>query len=82
MDNNEVELTAVQMIQKGLAKIVATAAINEQPATHDDCVNLRKLQAQVNQAVYDLCEQCKPVETDPTGPAVCDLGNFAPKAAE
>jgi len=59
-------------------------AILSQPSiSHDDCVNLRKLQAQVNQAVYDLCETCYPVETvvEP-GPAVCDLGNYAPKVAE
>lgn len=59
MDNNQAKLTPVEMIA------TVAAIVSHKPATHDDCVNLRKLQAQVNQAVYDLCETCQPVEINP-----------------
>ena len=55
MDNSEAKLTPFEMIA------TVAAIVSDKPATHDDCVNLRKLQAQVNQAVYDLCETCQPV---------------------
>ena len=82
MDNNEIklkpslELTPVEMMG------TVMALIDAKPFSHDDCANLRTLQAQINQAVYDLCEQCRPLQADPTGPAVSDLGNYAPKAVE
>lgn len=59
MDNSQAKLTPVEMI----ATVVAI--VSDKPATHDDCANLRKLQAQVNQAVHLLCETCNPVEINP-----------------
>ena len=55
-----------------LAAIVATVQIPAEAA----------LIAGLQKAYYELCDTCKPVETDPTGPAVCDLGYFAPKVVE
>ena len=82
MDSNEIEVKPLFELTPTQMMAFVVTLIEAKPFSHDDCVNLRKLQAQVNQAVYDLCETCNPVEINPTGPAVCDLGNYAPKAVE
>ena len=67
--------------EKGLMEIVSSvdeATVGPLEAT--DCQKLATLIAGLQKAHYELCEICKPA--DPTGPAVCDLGNFAPKAVE
>ena len=67
--------------EKGLMEIMSS--VNEEtiaPLDLSDCAKLKILKATIDQAYYELCETCKPA--DPTGPAVCDLGNFAPEAVE
>lgn len=79
MDSNKIEVKPVFELTPVEMMTTVMTLIDAKPFSHDDCANLRKLQAQINQAVYELCDTCKPVEADPTGPAVCDLGNYAPK---
>jgi hypothetical protein len=50
------------------------------PLEATDCQKLATLIAGLQKAYYELCETCRPA--DPTGPAVCDIGNYAPKVAE
>jgi hypothetical protein len=47
-----------------------------EPVQMTDCERLLVIKNQINQAYYDLCETCRDPEP---GPAVCDLGNYAPK---
>lgn len=61
----------MELITPGAAALEAT-----------DCQKLATLIAGMQKAYYELCDTCKPVEADPAGPAVCDLGNYAPKVVE
>jgi hypothetical protein len=67
--------------EKGVLEVVnsvdeATAG----PIEATDCQKLATLIAGLQKAYYELCDTCN--STDPTGPAVCDLGNYTPKVAE
>ena len=64
---------SAQLLQ--LLNAIEQAALD--PVEMTDCERLLIIKNQVNQAYYELCETCK----DPQpGPAVCDLGKYAPKA--
>ena len=70
-------MTSLEVI--GLVK--PTTSIDAEAVVEaTDCQKLATLIAGLQQAYHVLCETCKPA--DPTGPTVCDLGNFAPKAVE
>lgn len=69
------------MNEKGLMEIVSSVdEATVGPIDLTDCDKLRILKATIDQAVYELCDTCRPA--DPTGPTVCDLGNYAPKVVE
>ena len=70
-------MTVLEVI--GLVK-PTTSIEGEAVAEATDCQKLATLIAGLKEAYHVLCETCEP--TDPTGPAVCDLGNFAPKVDE
>ena len=55
-------------------------AISNFLAEPTDCQKLATLIAGLQKAYYESCETCKPAHA--TGPAVCDLANFAPKVVE
>tara|TARA_R110000868_G_scaffold84519_2_gene238200 strand:- start:808 stop:1050 length:243 start_codon:yes stop_codon:yes gene_type:complete len=80
MDSNKIEVKPLFELTPVEMMTTVMTLIDAKPFSHDDCTNLRKLQAQINQAVYDLCDTCRPA--DPTGPAVCNPGQFLPKAVE
>ena len=62
MDSNKIEVKPLFELTPTQMMATVVTLIEAKPFSHDDCVNLRKLQAQVNQAVYDLCETCQPVD--------------------
>lgn len=64
-----------------LMELITPGAVTG-PLEATDCQKLATLIAGLQKAYYELCDTCQPVETDPAGPAVCDLGNYAPKAVE
>ena len=67
--------------EKGLMEIISSVdEATVGPLDLSDCAKLRILKATIDQAVYELCDTCRTAE--PTGPAVCDLGNYGPKAVE
>jgi len=66
------------MQDSGLMEVLQVAG--DPPLAGTDCTNLGNIIAALNTAYADLCPILMPVETDPSGPAVCSPGQFLPKA--
>jgi hypothetical protein len=77
MQDNKIEVKPLLELTPTEMMTAVVTLIEAKPYSHDDCANLRKLQAQINQAVYELCDTCRDPEP---GPAVCSPGQFLPKA--
>ena len=65
----EIKPTAIQLIEEGVSQIVL-GLVFPNPGVKptmaaSDCDNLRKLIATLQQALFDLCETCQPVEINP-----------------
>ena len=68
-------LSSAEMIEPpGMELLNAISETTVGPLDLTDCEKLRILKAAIDQAVYELCDTCRP--TDPTGPAVCSPGMF------
>jgi hypothetical protein len=65
------------MQDSGLMEVLQVAG--DPPLVGTDCVNLGNIIAALQTAYADLCPVLMLIETDPSGPAVCDLGKYAPK---
>jgi hypothetical protein len=65
MENKKLEVKPVVELTPTEMMATVVTLINGKPHSHNDCENLRKLQAQINQAVYELCDTCQPVEINP-----------------
>ena len=61
-----------------LMELITPGAVTG-PLEATDCQKLATLITGLQKAYYELCDTCKPVEINPTGPAVCSPGQFLPK---
>ena len=66
------------MQDSGLMEVLQ--AVGDPPLVGTDCTNLGNIIAALQTAYADLCPILMPIETDPSGPAVCSPGQFLPKA--